>query len=400
MLKRSVRLLLETALDISPVVLLSGARQVGKSTLSSKLFDNYAILDDVDLRLNAIENPKGFLKQLVKPVCIDEIQKAPNLLEAIKLDVDKERVNGSYLLTGSANVLDMKKTKDTLAGRIIELTLYPLSAKEKNKKPEDNVIDRLFKRDFSCEKIESDEIVNFIISGGYPELLRLDTELKRRLWFSAYISTYIERDARELGEIREINNFYKFINVLAPRTATLLNKSKIANAISLKDSVVDNFMTIMTLLYQVELLKPYSENIGKQFVKSPKLHLLDTGIACHLLRIKDIKTLENSHYKGQVFETFIFSELKKHIGFSEDSIDIFHYRTNDKKEIDFILSRGDEMLAIEVKSSYSVGRDDFKHILELQKISKKKILGIVFYMGDQVLEIDENNVALPFGIFF
>lgn len=259
---------------------------------------------------------------------------------------------------------------------------------------------RLFDRDFSCENIDPDEILNFMISGGYPELLRLDSELKRRLWFSSYISTYIERDARELGEIREINNFFKFINVLAPRTATLLNKSKIANAISLQDSVVDNFMTIMTLLYQVELLKPYSENIGKQFVKSPKLHMLDTGIACHLLRIKDIKTLESSHYKGQLFETFIFSELKKHIGFSQDSIDIFHYRTNDKKEIDFILSRGDEMLAIEVKSSYSAGKDDFKHIFELQKISKKKILGIVFYMGEHVLEIDENNVALPFGIFF
>jgi len=400
MLKRSIRPLLETALDISPVVLLSGSRQVGKSTLSFKLFDSYAILDDVDLRLNAIENPKGFLKQLVKPVCIDEIQKAPNLLEFIKLDVDKDRVNGSYLLTGSANVLDMKKTKDTLAGRIIELTLYPLSAKEKNKKPDDNVVDRLFDRDFACENIDSDEIFNFIITGGYPELLKLDSELKRRLWFSSYISTYIERDARELGEIREINNFFKFINVLAPRTATLLNKSKIANAISLKDSVVDNFMTIMTLLYQVELLRPYSENIGKQFVKSPKLHMLDTGIACHLLRIKNIETLESSHYKGQLFETFIFSELKKHIGFSQDSIDIFHYRTNDKKEIDFIVSRGDEMLAIEVKSSYSVGRDDFKHIFELQKISKKKILGIVFYMGEHVLEIDENNVALPFGIFF
>ena len=281
MLKRSLRPILETALDISPVVLLSGARQVGKSTLSSKLFTNYAILDDVDLRLNAIDNPKGFLKQLTKPVCIDEIQKAPNLLEAIKLDVDRERVNGSYLLTGSANVLDMKKTKETLAGRIIELTLYPLSAKERHDQAEDNVVDRLFSGDFTCQDIDSDTILDVIISGGYPELLKMDTPLKRNLWFSSYISTYIERDARELGEIREINNFFKFINVIAPRTATLLNKSKIANAISLKDSVIDNFLTILSLLYQIELLKPYSENIGKQFVKSPKLHMIDTGVACH-----------------------------------------------------------------------------------------------------------------------
>jgi len=400
MIKRSITLILETALEISPIVLLSGARQVGKSTLSSKLFKNYAILDDVDLRLTAIENPKGFVHRLEKPVCIDEIQKAPNLLEAIKMDVDKDRVNGSYLLTGSANLLDMKKTKDTLAGRIIELSLYPLSAKERNNKASENVVDMLFDRDFSCSKIDANVIEETIISGGYPELLRLDTELKRRLWFSSYISTYIERDARELGEIREINNFFKFFNVIAPRTGTLLNKSKIAKATMLKDSMVDNFLTILAQLYQVELLRPYSENIGKQFVKSPKLHMIDTGIVCHLLRIKNSKALEESYYKGQIFETFIFAELKKHISFAVDNTDMFHYHTNDKKEIDFILSRGEQMLAIEVKASHSVGKGDFRHIIDFQKHSEKDILGIVFYMGDIVLEIDERNFAVPFGMFF
>ncbi|KIM03687.1 MAG: ATPase [Sulfurovum sp. FS06-10] len=400
MVERSIRPILETALEISPIVLLSGARQVGKSTLSSKLFTNYAILDDVDLRLIAIENPKGFLKRLKKPVCIDEIQKAPNLLEAIKLDVDKERVNGSYLLTGSANLLDMKKTKDTLAGRIIELSLFPLSAKEKNGKPYENVVDRLFEKDFSLSKVDTDFIEENIISGGYPELLKLDTELKRRLWFSSYISTYIERDARELGEIREINNFFKFFNVIAPRTATLLNKSKIAKTVALKDSVVDNFLTILTQLYQVELLRPYSENIGKQFVKSPKLHMLDTGIVCHLLRVKNSKTLEDSTYKGQIYETFIFSELKKHISFAVDNTEIYHYHTSDKKEIDFILSRGDNLLAIEVKASHSADKGDFKHIFDFQTASKKNVIGIVFYMGEHIIEIDEQNFAVPFGIFF
>ena len=400
MIKRSITPILETALEISPIVLLSGARQVGKSTLSSQLFDNYAILDDIDLRLMALENPKGFINQIEKPICIDEIQKAPNLLETIKLDVDKTRVNGTYLLTGSANLLDMKKTKDTLAGRIIELSLYPLSAKEKNNKSDENVVDMLFDREFSYDKIESKIIEETIISGGYPELLRLNTELKRRLWFSSYISTYIERDARELGEIREINNFFKFFNVIAPRTATLLNKSKIAKATALKDSVVDNFLTILAQLYQVELLRPYSENIGKQFVKSPKLHMIDTGIACHMLRIKNPKTLEKSHYKGQIYESFIFSELKKHISFGVDNTDIFHYHTSDKKEIDFILSRGEQLLAIEVKASHSVERGDFKHIFDFQKRSNRDILGVVFYMGESVLEIDENNFAVPFGVFF
>jgi len=400
MLKRSITPLLKVALEISPIVLLSGARQVGKSTLSSKLFKNYATLDDIDLRVTAIENPKGLVHRLEKPICIDEIQKAPNLLEAIKMDVDKDRVNGNYLLTGSANLLDMKKTKDTLAGRIIELSLYPLSVKEQNGKPTQNVVDMLFERDFTCDKVDFRMIEECIINGGYPEVLRLDSELKKRLWFSSYISTYIERDARELGEIREINNFFKFFNVIAPRTATLLNKSKIAKATALKDAMVDNFLTILTQLYQVELVRPYSENIGKQFVKSPKLHMIDTGITCHMLRIKNSKTLEESHYKGQVYETFIFAELKKHISFAVDNTDIFHYHTSDKKEIDFILSRGEQMLAIEVKASHSVGKGDFKHIFDFQKSSKKDILGIVFYMGETVLEIDEKNFAIPFGMFF
>jgi len=400
MIKRSIAPILEIALEISPIVLLSGARQVGKSTLSSTLFKNYATLDDIDLRVRAIENPKGLINRIKKPICIDEIQKAPNLLEVIKMDVDRDRINGSYLLTGSANLLDMKKTKDTLAGRIIELSLYPLSAKELNNKPTQNVVDMLFERDFSCERVDSDVIEESIISGGYPEILKLDSELKRRLWFSSYISTYIERDARELGEIREINNFFKFFNVIAPRTATLLNKSKIAKATALKDSMVDNFLTILAQLYQVELVRPYSENIGKQFVKSPKLQMIDTGIACHLLRIKNSKTLDESHYKGQIYESFVFSELKKHISFAVDNTDIFHYHTSDKKEIDFILSRGEQMLAIEVKASHSVDKGDFKHIFDFQNSSKKDILGIVFYMGDRVLEIDERNFAVPFGMFF
>jgi predicted AAA+ superfamily ATPase len=400
MIERSIQPILETALEISPIVLLSGARQVGKSTLSSKLFLNYAILDDVDLRLSAVENPKGFLKRVGVPVCIDEVQKAPNLLEAIKLDVDKNRANGNYLLTGSANLLDMKKTKDTLAGRIIELSLFPLSAKEKNGKPHENVIDMLFEKSFSISKVDATMIEESIILGGYPELLKLDTELKRRLWFSSYISTYIERDVRELGEIREINNFFKFFNVIAPRTASLLNKSNIAKSVMLKNAMVDNFLTILTQLYQIELLRPYSENIGKQFVKSPKLHMLDTGIVCHLLRIKNSQTLEESHYKGQIYETFVFSELKKHLSFAVDNTEIYHYHTSDKKEIDFILSRGDKLVAIEVKASHSADKGDFKHIFDFQKASQKEVIGIVFYRGEHIIEIDEQNFALPFGVFF
>jgi predicted AAA+ superfamily ATPase len=400
MLDRSISTILEVALKISPVVLLSGARQVGKSTLSFLVRKNYVVLDDVSIRLNAIENPIGFIESLDKPICIDEIQKAPNLLEAIKLNVDKNRINGSFLLTGSANLLDMKKTKDALAGRIIELVMYPLSLKEKNHKPEENIIDMLFKKDFKIAYQSKQDIAKHILDGGYPEILKLNSTLEKKLWFSSYISTYIERDARDLGDIREINNFFKFINVIAPRSATILNKSNIASDTGLKDSVIDNFLTILEQLYQIKILHPYSENIGKQFIKSPKLYMIDTGVMSHLLRIKDEKTLETSHYKGQLYETFICNELLKHLTFCNNDTDIFHYRTSDKKEIDFILKRADEIIAIEVKSSTTVSKKDFKHIIDFQSRSPHKVFGIVFYNGSQMLQIDKNNVALPYSFLF
>ncbi len=403
MLSRSIEKIVKVALNISPLVLLSGARQVGKSTLAKSICTNYIVLDNVFVRLNAIENPIDFIKNIKKPTCIDEIQKAPNLLESIKLYVDNDRKNGDFLLTGSANIFDLKGTKDTLAGRIIELNLLPFSAKEINEKPDENCIDKLFNNDFENEIISDTKLYNRILNGGFPEILKLNSNLEKRLWFSSYISTYIERDAREIGEIREINNFFKFINVVAPRSATLLHKANISSDIDIKSETISNFISILETIFQIKVVQPYFENIGKRFVKAPKLFLTDTGIMSHLLKITTIEELKNSNYKGQLFETFIFQELLKHIGYSTKETEIYHYRTSDKKEIDFILTQGDNLLAIEVKSSNNVSKKDFKHIVEFQNKSKKNITGIVFYTGNMVLNFSDEThkrFALPFDFLF
>ena len=175
MKKRTLESTLKIALKTFPVVLLNGARQVGKSTLALDNFKNYLTFDDGELRLNAKENPKGFLKNLELPICLDEIQKVPTILEYIKMHIDTNRVNGNFLLTGSSNVLDHKDSKDTLAGRLCELRLHPLSSKEKNDKPNENVIEKLLNRDLKLAKKDySDEIINHIIDGGYPEILELE----------------------------------------------------------------------------------------------------------------------------------------------------------------------------------------------------------------------------------
>lgn len=399
MKKRTLEEILKIALSTFPVVLLNGARQVGKSTLALQNFENYLTFDDGELRLFAKENPKGFLKNLDLPICLDEIQKVPTLLEYIKMHIDSARVNGNFLLTGSSNVLDHKESKDTLAGRLCELRLHPLSSKEKNDKPSENVIEKLLNRDFKLPKKEySDAVYEHILDGGYPEILELEG-LQKELWFKSYIATYIERDARDLADIRDIDSFIKFVSVLASRSGTILNKSSLSNDIGIKDITTENYLSIITRIYQATLLKPYFVNIGKQFVKSPKVFFNDTGVLCSLLRITSKEQLLSSNYSGQIFETYIFCELQKHLSYLQKTAQIFHYRTNDKKEIDFVIEADNQLLAIEVKQSSSVKKEDFKHIIDLQNRYDKKCLGIVFYNGDMVVELSDELIAIPFGFF-
>jgi uncharacterized protein len=400
MLERSIQSLVTTALSISPIVLLKGARQVGKSTLSTHLGLHYVVLDDVSVRISVKEDPIRFIQMLPKPVCIDEIQKAPELLEVLKLYVDAHRNNGDFLLTGSANILDMKQAKDTLAGRIIELELYGLSLKEKSKEPQSNCVDLLFNHAFENKRISYNDIVEQIIRGGYPEALRLNTAMERRLWFSSYISTYVERDARDLAELRDIDSYFRFLNIVAPRSTQMLVKSDLAKEVGVRVETIENYLTILEQTFQVKLLRPYFENIGKQFVKSPKLYLNDTGVMSYFLKITNSESFEESMYKGALVETLVGNELMKHMSITETLTDIYHYRTNDKKEIDFILKRDNKIIAIEVKASMSVSKEDFKHIRDFQKITKNEVTGIVFYMGEHVLSFGDNNLAVPISFFF
>ena len=310
----------------------------------------------------------------------------------------KKRHNGEFLLTGSANVLDLKKSNESLAGRLIELTMYPFSAKEKNQDISTNFIDQLF--DTPIEKItlskqQSQKVKAFIIEGGYPLSFMMNSSRERFLWFNSYISTYIERDIRSIGELRDIDSFIRFFNVLVPRTATILNKSNIANDTRLNAATVDNYISLLEKVYQIHLLKPYSENIGKTFIKSPKLYLTDSGLAAHIFNIRDEQDLDNSKHKGKLYETFVFSELLKHINYSQSVVEFFYYRTQDKKEIDFIVKKQNKILAIEVKSSYSVNQSDFKHIIDFQNRSSYDVIGLIMYHGDKMVGFGDKLYALP-----
>jgi len=404
--KRSAENILKEALKISPSVLLSGARQVGKSTLCLSLDNAYRVFDNLTQREAALHDPIGYIASLPKPITLDEIQKVPEVLEGIKIDIDKNRVNGNFLLTGSANVLDMKKAKDTLAGRIIEIPMWPLSQKEVHNKAEENIIDILFTKGvdgFKSSKISYENILTSVVNGGYPEVLKIDSARGKSLWFNSYISTYVERDIRDVGELRDISSFIRFYNIIAPRSCGLLNKSDLASDANLSEPTINNYLSMLEMIYQISLLQPYSSNISKRFIKSQKLFMTDSGIYCHLLGINNANELINSTHKGDVIETFVYSELLKHVGYSETLPKLYHYRTNDKKEIDFIVEKGDKILAIEVKSSQTIKIDAFKHIIDFQNKSSQNILGIVFYGGDDILsfgDAQQQRYALPLNLFF
>ena len=398
-LKRAIREELDEYLKYFPVLLISGARQVGKSTLALHLeIENYITLDDINIYEMAKNDPKGFIESLDKPVIIDEAQRLPQLMITIKEHIDKKRINGEFVLTGSASLQGFKDISDSLAGRIGIVELYPLSLKEKSQK-EENIID-IFSSSldgFILKKYESD-IAQHLLDGGYPEMLKIDSQKAKYLWFSSYIRTYIESDARELTNIRNLDKFIKMYRLCMIRSGNMFNKNELQKEAGLDNRTFDSYFAVMEHTYQLQKLQPFFKNQLKRLIKTPKIYATDTGVLSHLLQIGSKEELEKSHYRGDIVETFIYDELLKANSSALKKVGLFYYRTSDKKEIDFILDYGEKIIAIEIKTSKSISKSDFKHIYHLQKeIPDSFDKGIVLYGGDSFLRLDEKMYAVPFG---
>ncbi|MEA3544651.1 MAG: ATP-binding protein [Thermodesulfobacteriota bacterium] len=404
MIKRLIKQDIKLYLKHFPSILITGARQVGKSTLAMDLgVENYVTFDDISTLQSAKTDPKGFIQALGKPVIIDEVQKVPEIFVAIKEHIDNDRTAGTFILTGSSNLQGFKNISDSLAGRIGIIDLYPFSLYELFA-VNDNFIDFVFADIDPSIEFKPLPIENYIINGGFPEVQTIEEEKIKYLWFSSYITTYIERDARDIGDIRNLDGFIKLYKALAYRSGNLVNKSALGNESGLTNKTLENYLAILKNTYQISMLQPYFQNELKRTIKAPKVFMNDTGVLAHLLRVTSTEALETSEYKGAIYESFIFAEILKSNSYASNKTELSFYRTNDGKEIDFILDNKHELVAVEVKSSKSVKAADFKQIKHfIEQVGTKVSKGIVMYNGNKIMtfgtHLDTTLYALPFSTF-
>ena len=382
------------------VILITGARQVGKSTFVKSIKEKdrtYITLDDMSLRDLAKNDPKLFLMNYPGKVIIDEIQYAPELFSYIKLDVDNSNVKGKYWLTGSQKFSLMKNVTESLAGRVAILEMSSLSYVEKNNiKSSEFDPTNIKMRKF----VDSNDIFENIFSGGMPELF-VD-KLDRNQFFEDYLQTYLERDVRQLTQVGDLNRFRKFMVAVASRTAEVLNYNSIAEDADIDATTAKRWMSILEASDIVYLLQPYSNNMLNRTIKNPKIIFMDTGLCAYLCGWSSKETLENASTSGHFLETFVISEIIKNMRNDKRQLNyrIFYYRDRDQKEIDLLFELDNKLYPFEIKKTASPNKtmiNNFK-ILENKKINIGEGGLLCFY--PQIISLDDKNKSYPLSVIF
>lgn len=379
---------LEDALADSPVVLIHGPRQCGKSTLAQAVGARrghaYFSVDDEVLRTAAQADPAGFVDDLPERVVLDEIQRAPALFAALKLAVDRRRVPGRFLLTGSANVLLLPHLADSLAGRIAILRLHPLAQCELARRPA-RFVDALFAASFKLQRHErlAGGLAARVAAGGYPAALARPTARRRSAWYRDYLEALVQRDARELARVSSLDILPRLLAAGAAQTAQLFNVSSLAAPFQLSRPTIADYVTLLERVFLLERLPPWHSNQLSRLIKTPKLHLGDTGLACSLLGLDADALAADRTTVGHLLETFVYQELRRQAGAGAEPHHFFHYRDKDDAEVDIVIERGRQLVGVEVKASATVTSADFRGLRKLQQAAGKRFAcGVVLYDGE------------------
>jgi predicted AAA+ superfamily ATPase len=383
-----------------PVIVLTGPRQAGKTTLLQHVFADrmrYVSLDVPDVRASALADPRAFLALHSPPVIFDEVQHTPELLPYIRSMVDARRdTPGQFVLSGSQNLLLMRSVSETLAGRAGILRLLPLSLREAVGRPSAPMPwDGIATTTPACAYVE---LWAAVVRGLYPEIVA-HPERDAERWHASYVQTYLERDVRGLRQIADLSLFQSYVQALAARTGQLLNVSEIARDIGVSAATCRAWLSVLEATHQIILVRPYFRNIGRRLVKSPKLYFLDTGTVCYLTGISRAEQAMHGPMAGALFETLVVSEALKAALHNGHEPRIYHWRTADGAEVDIVLDQGDRLVPIEAKASATPRPQMASGIRRFSEaFGKAAAPGFVVHPGDITLPLGQHAMAVPFGV--
>lgn len=401
MLKRWQENSLKEALNSRRMVILSGARQCGKTTTSKTIIDKDCIfrtLDDTTLLTAAQSDPKGFIKHSKKTMIIDEVQRVPELITAIKKAVDENTKYGQYLLTGSVNLQTLPTVKESLAGRVKKIRLRPLSQGEIiENKP--NFLNRLSKLDFvDNSDFDKESLLELMFKGGYPEPLFMHSQKDRISWYKDYLNTIIEYDLKDIANIKRQDTLKDLMAIIASFSSKFIDKSKITTSMGIANQTLDTYLGVLENTYLVDKLSPYLKTDYERVNKQSKYFVSDTGLMCSVLNWKIDDLILDSDKNGKLFETYVYNQLISQIDLENFDYSLYHYRDREKREIDFIIQdSSNNIYGIEVKSGTLISKDHFKHLKWFKNnlTKDKNFVGIVLYSGENVVPFGENLFAVP-----
>jgi len=408
MYKRFIKQRIAVALKDTPAIIIVGPRQCGKTTLAKQIMQEegeenwtYITLDDINQLHFAKIDPVSFIRNnSARHIIIDEIQRAPELMLPIKQAIDENRLPGRFLLTGSANAMALPQVADSLAGRLEIIPMLPLAECEKNNTPSTFLPKVLAGQAPESRDIRiREQLIEKVTAGGFPEALLRKEENRRTAWFNQYMASIIQKDMKDLGQVEHLNIMPKLVQIVCNQAGSLVNYTEIGNALGFSRQTVARYLQLLEQLFIFQELPAWHRNNNKRLTKTPKAHIVDSGLLCALRRINDEKINRDPQLFGNLLESYVLCELRRLASWYEEPLYFSHYRDKDQIEVDIVIETASgEVIGIEVKASATLRKQDFQGLERLRKTAGQNFLmGMILYDGDHTNALDKTLFSAPIG---